>query len=135
MMNKNDEEETRLRLSLSCNKAYGTNTNDRSSDSPAEKGTNRTGWSHPLRPQPHLRLHPHHHNKPATDLPDENLSGVQIRATTTRKNHGDPSPTRSQSAAPALSPFNKTQNTFYKRTQNTIYKILSYKQTKNGIIT
>ncbi|GBM63561.1 hypothetical protein AVEN_3810-1 [Araneus ventricosus] len=64
---------TRLRLSPSCNKAYGTNTNDQSSDSPAEKETNRTGWSHPLRPQPHLRLHPRHHNKPATDLPDENL--------------------------------------------------------------
>ncbi|GBL77007.1 hypothetical protein AVEN_12664-1 [Araneus ventricosus] len=40
---------TRLRSSPSCNKAFGTNTNDRSSDSPAEKETSRTGWSHPLR--------------------------------------------------------------------------------------
>ncbi|GBM75075.1 hypothetical protein AVEN_197437-1 [Araneus ventricosus] len=67
------EMDNSLRLSPSCNKAYGTNTNDRSSGSPAEKETNRTGWSHPLRPQPHLRLHPSHHNKPATDLPDETL--------------------------------------------------------------
>ncbi|GBM92609.1 hypothetical protein AVEN_160936-1 [Araneus ventricosus] len=40
---------TRLRSSPTCNKTFGTNTNDRSSDSPAEKETNRTGWSHPLR--------------------------------------------------------------------------------------
>ncbi|GBN66754.1 hypothetical protein AVEN_118819-1 [Araneus ventricosus] len=40
---------TRLRSSPSCNKAFGANTNDRSSDSSAEKETNRTEWSHPVR--------------------------------------------------------------------------------------
>ncbi|GBO17769.1 hypothetical protein AVEN_16663-1 [Araneus ventricosus] len=40
---------TRLRSSPPCNKVFGTNTNDRSSDSPAEKETNWTGWSHSIR--------------------------------------------------------------------------------------
>ncbi|GBM59342.1 hypothetical protein AVEN_212367-1, partial [Araneus ventricosus] len=51
--------------------AYGTNTNDRSSESPAGRETNRTGWSYLLKTTTPPPSTSPHHNNPATDLSGE----------------------------------------------------------------